>query len=47
MAIKKTTKKTDVNAFIQRKLSVLNAHGGYKAEKAMTRVIGKNKGGQA
>lgn len=47
MAVKKTTKKTDVNAFIERKLSALNAYGGVKAEKAMTRIIQKNKGVQA
>lgn len=47
MAVKKTTKKTDVNAFIKRKLTVLNAYGGAKAEKAMTRIIAKNKGVQA
>lgn len=47
MAVKKMTKKTDTNAFIKRKLSALNAYGGYKAEKAMNRIIAKNKGGQA
>lgn len=49
---KKEANKTDVNAFIQRKLLALNAISGTKetkarAEKAMTRIISKNKGGQA
>lgn len=49
---KKQTKKTDSNAFIQRKLLAFNAISGSKetrarAEKAMTRIISKNKGGLA
>lgn len=48
MASKKpeTTKK-DVNSFINRKLQALNTVSGedrYKSEKAMNRIIAKNKG---
>lgn len=44
MAEKK--KKSNVEAFIERKMAVLNAKSGSsKANKAMTRVINNNKGG--
>lgn len=44
MTQKKKDEKNNVSAFVNRKLIALNAVGGYKAEKAMNRVISKNKG---
>lgn len=47
MAVKKKETKTDTTAFVNRKLQALNTVGDAKAEKAMTRIISKNKGGLA
>lgn len=46
--VKKDAKpKVDVDAFIARKMNVLNMVGTAKANRAMDRVIAKNKGGLA
>lgn len=46
--VKKETKQAvDIDAFINRKLRVLNTKNGAKYERAMTRVLAKNKGGLA
>lgn len=44
-AQKPVSKKSDVDAFIERKLNVLNAKGTGKASRSMARIIEKNKGG--
>lgn len=43
--VKKQAKKVDVNDFINRKLTVLNAKGdSKKAQLSMARVIASNRG---
>lgn len=43
----KKGKKTNVDAFINRKLSVLNLKATKASQKAIDRIIAKNKGGLA